>query len=60
MGLFAAPTVLENEFRKERKLKIIGRAESVRNRYYAISVERKLKHPAVVAICETARHELFG
>lgn len=60
MGLFAAPTVLEKEFRKERKLKIIGRAESVRNRYYAISVERKLKHPAVVAICETARHELFG
>lgn len=60
MGLFAAPTVLENEFRSERKLKIIGRAESVRNRYYAISVERKLKHPAVVAICETARHELFG
>lgn len=60
MGLFAAPTVLENEFRKERKLKVIGRAESVRNRYYAISVERKLKHPAVVAICETARHELFG
>ena len=60
MGLFAAPTVLESEFRKERKLKIIGRAESVRNRYYAISVERKLKHPAVVAICETARHELFN
>lgn len=60
MGLFAAPTVLENEFRKERKFKVIGRAESVRNRYYAISVERKLKHPAVVAICETARHELFG
>lgn len=60
MGLFAAPTVLENEFRKERKLKIVGRVESVRNRYYAISVERKLKHPAVVAICETARHELFG
>ena len=59
MGVFAAPSVLENEFRKERKFKIIGRAELVRNRYYAISVERKLKHPAVVAICETARHELF-
>ena len=60
VGIFAAPTVLENEFRKQRKLKVIGRAESVRNRYYAISVERKLKHPAVVAICETARHELFN
>jgi LysR family transcriptional activator of nhaA len=32
----------------------------VHSRFYAISVERRLKHPAVVAICETARRELFG
>jgi LysR family transcriptional activator of nhaA len=59
-GVFAAPSVLEKQFRSERKLKVVGRANSVRNRFYAISVERKLKHPAVVAICETARHELFS
>jgi LysR family transcriptional activator of nhaA len=32
----------------------------VRERYWALTVERKLKHPAVVAITETARTELFG
>jgi LysR family transcriptional activator of nhaA len=31
----------------------------VREQFYAISVERKLKHPAVVAISAAARHELF-
>jgi LysR family transcriptional activator of nhaA len=59
-GVFAAPSVLEKQFRRERKLRVVGHANAVRNRFYAISVERKLKHPAVVAICETARHELFG
>ena len=59
-GVFAAPSVLEKHFRRERKLRIIGRAKLVRNRFFAISVERKVKHPAVVAICETARQELFS
>jgi LysR family transcriptional activator of nhaA len=59
-GIFAVPSVLEKQFRRERKLRVVGRADAVRNRFYAISVERKLKHPAVVAICETARHELFS
>jgi len=38
----------------------VGRAETVRERYYAISVEAKLQHPAVVAVCDAARHKLFG
>jgi LysR family transcriptional activator of nhaA len=59
-GIFAAPSVLEKRFRKQGTLRLIGRTEAVRNRFYAISVERKLKHPAVVAICETARHQLFN
>ena len=58
-GIFAVPSVLEKLFRSERKLRVVGRAAAVRNRFYAIS-ERKLKHPAMVAICETARHELFS
>lgn len=58
-GVFAAPSLLEKQFRRERKLRIVGRVNPVRNRFFAISVERKLKHPAVVAICETARQELF-
>ena len=42
------------------RVKVVGRTDAVRSRFYAISVERRLKHPAVVAICDTARRELFG
>jgi LysR family transcriptional regulator, transcriptional activator of nhaA len=58
-GVFAAPSILDKEVREQYGVKLIGRTEEVRERFYAISVERKLKHPAVVAICETARKEMF-
>jgi LysR family transcriptional activator of nhaA len=32
----------------------------IRARFYAITVERKLQHPAVLAICEAARQKLFS
>jgi LysR family transcriptional activator of nhaA len=38
---------------------LVGRVESIRERFYAISLERKLKHPAVVAITAAAREQLF-
>jgi LysR family transcriptional activator of nhaA len=59
-GIFPVPTVLEEHLTRLYRLKRVGRTDAVRGRYYAISVERRLKHPAVVAICETARRELFG
>src|SRR5436190_3516779 len=40
-------------------LKVIGHVEGVRERFYAISPERKLKHAAVVAICMAARKDFF-
>lgn len=58
-GIFAAPSVLERQLRKEG-FRVIGHASEVRERFYAISVERRIKHPAVVAICQSAREELFG
>jgi len=60
VGIMAAPTVLEGELRRRFQLEVVGRAGGLRQRFYAISVERKLRHPAVVAICESARSELFG
>ena len=59
-GIFAAPSAIEKEVRKHYKVSVIGQADSVTERFYAISVERKLKHPAVVAIREAARDVLFG
>lgn len=54
-GLFAAPSLIESEVRRQYRVQVIARLESVRDRFYAISIERKLKHPAVVAISEAAR-----
>lgn len=59
-GLFAAPSVLEAELRRLYRVQVVGHADGLRQRFYAISVERRLKHPAVVAICESARRELFA
>jgi len=39
---------------------VVGREDSLRERFYAISIEKRLKHPAVVAICESARSKLFA
>jgi len=39
---------------------VVGRLDTVRERFYAISGERRLKHPAVVAISEAARQRVFG
>jgi LysR family transcriptional activator of nhaA len=59
LAVFPVPAILEEQFRRFYRLERIGRAEGVRARYYAISVERKLKHPAVVAISERARRHLM-
>lgn len=60
LGIFAAPSIVEREIEAQYAVQAIGRAEQVRERFYAISVERRLKHPAVVAINDAARHELFA
>ena len=54
-GIFIAPSANADEVAKHYGVQIIGNTEEVREQFYAISVERKLSHPAVVAIAETAR-----
>ncbi|MFA5057599.1 MAG: LysR substrate-binding domain-containing protein, partial [Opitutaceae bacterium] len=55
---FPVPAILEEAYARLYGVKRIGRADGVRARFYAISVERKLKHPAVLAISERARRHL--
>jgi LysR family transcriptional activator of nhaA len=59
-GLFPAPAVIEAEVRAQHGVRLVGRVPEVKERFYAISAERRLKHPAVVAISEAARLKLFG
>jgi LysR family transcriptional activator of nhaA len=60
LGFFAAPRVLEAEIRERYGVTVLGRAEEVREAFFAITVERRLRHPAVVTIAEAARDEIFG
>lgn len=60
VGVFTAPTVVADEVCRQYGVSVLGHAPEVKERFYAISVERRLKHPAVVAITDNARQDLFG
>ena len=60
VGIFAAPSAVEDEVRRQYRVRVLGRVESIRERFYVISTERKLRHPAVAAITEVARRQLFA
>ena len=60
LGLFVASSVITAEVQRQYDVKMIGRLDGVTERYYAISLDRKLKHPAVVAISDAARARLGG
>lgn len=54
-GIFSVPSIIEQEVCRQHNVGIVGRSDTVRERFYAISVERIIKHPAVVAIWNAAR-----
>ena len=58
-GIFVAPSVIAEEVCRQYGVQLIGQTEAVHESFYAISVERKVKHPGIVAITEGARRELF-
>ncbi len=60
MGLFAAPTVIEEEVSRMYRMSVVGRVPEIEESFYAISPERRLSHDAVVAITDTARRDLFA
>ncbi len=58
-GVFPLPSVVGAQIRRQKSLRTIGETTEVRTQFYAISAERKLQHPAVLAIRNAARQELF-
>lgn len=59
-GAFAAPQVLAEEIAQQYQVLPLGVAPGLTEEFYGISVERRITHPAVAAITDTARRELFG
>ena len=58
-GVFLSPTVVEAETVAQYGVKLLGRSDEMVENFYAISVERRITHPCVVAITDAARGELF-
>ena len=58
-GIFPAPTAIEQDVCEQYKVEVIGRTEEVKERFFAISVERRIKHPAVLAISKNAKDLLL-
>lgn len=59
-GLFVAPTVLADDIARQFSVASIGEADGITVEYFAISVERRITHPCVVAITRSARQALFA
>jgi LysR family transcriptional regulator, transcriptional activator of nhaA len=57
-GVAPVPSVLLKQLRQESGLKELGPARKVRGEFYAISMERNIKHPALLAICNQAESVL--
>ncbi|MEZ6196106.1 MAG: transcriptional activator NhaR [Planctomycetota bacterium] len=58
-GLFMAPTAIGREVQRQYRVKRVGRLDALREDFYAVNAERRLRHPAVVAIATQARERLF-
>lgn len=59
IGIFAVPSVIAREVVRQFGVVAIGRTSEVMEQFYAISTERQLTHPAVMAISSAARQKLF-
>jgi LysR family transcriptional activator of nhaA len=54
LGLLAIPAIIEDDVRRIYRLQRIGLPIGVIEQFYAVSVERKIKHPGVLAIRQHA------
>lgn len=59
-GVFMSPTVLEAETCAQYGVEVLGRSDELIEEFYAISVERRVTHPCVVAITTAARTQLLA
>ena len=58
-GVFTSPTAVEKDVKAKYGVQVIARVEDLHERFYAISAERRIKHPAVATLTTAAREDLF-
>ena len=54
VGVFCAPSIIEKEILKQYRVKVLGRTKSIEERFYAITAERRIKHPVISRLCDLA------
>lgn len=59
LGIVPVPTAIEKEVKTQYGMQLVGRVEEVVDRFFAISVEKRVHHPAVLAIVKQARSKIF-
>lgn len=59
LGIFPVPTAVERDVRRDFKLETVGRTEAVKDTFYLISLERKVKHPLISLMIQEAKNGLF-
>ncbi|MGF1507946.1 MAG: LysR family transcriptional regulator [Myxococcota bacterium] len=59
-GLFVIPSILEADIVREYDVAAVGIAANVQERFFAITVDRRIKHPGVQVIVHSARAEMFA
>lgn len=59
-GLFAAPTVVSDEITRQYKVALAFGLGELREQFYAITAERRIRHPGVVALSRSAREQIFS
>ena len=58
-GLFPGVNAIEQDIRRDFSAHKVGPVDGVTEHFYAITVERRIKHPAVQAVSQAARESLF-
>lgn len=59
-GAFVAPTAIAGYVCRQYHVETIGRIDGVTEALYAITTERRIRHPATIAISQAAAREVFG
>lgn len=59
-GVFVAPAAIGEEMTRQFRMHLVGRVTDMRARFYVLSMERRIRHPAVAAISQRAREGLFS
>ena len=59
-GVFTSPQTMEKDVLEKYDVRVIGRTDEIQENFYLISPERRIRNPAVTAITEAARTNLFS